>query len=209
MCLGDFNDLLDQSEKWGGCRVGSSHSGAMRCFVTNMGIIDLGFMGNKYTWCNGRPERGCIRERLDWRLANGTWHCLFRKATVKHLPCIISDHSAILLDTLGDSNYGPCPFRFKSFWTYDRRSFSIIKDASGLPTVGSPVYTLCHRLKATKAVLRHYNREAFGVIQTKINNFQEQLNHIQAYKNYMMWRHVEQELSGALLKAQKDEETLC
>lgn len=178
LCLGDFNALLDQSEKWGGRPVGSSNSGAMKCFVTNMGLIDLGFVENKYTWCNGRQGRGFIQERLDHGLANREWRCLFPNATVKHLPRIISDHSPLLLDTLGETNSGPRPFRFKSFWTQDRRSFWAVQEAWRHNTSGSPAYTLCHHLKATKEALRSWNREVFGAIQTKISDLQQQLSNI-------------------------------
>lgn len=75
----------------------------------------MGFMGNKYAWCNGRQGRAFDQERLDRGLANGEWRCLFPNAIVKHLPRIFSDHSPLLLDRMEDNNTGPHPFRFEIF----------------------------------------------------------------------------------------------
>lgn len=68
--------------------MGHSNSRAMQQFVAQAGLIDLGFMGNKYTWCNGRHGQGFIQERLDRGLANGEWRCLFPNA-----PCDIYPRS--------------------------------------------------------------------------------------------------------------------
>lgn len=39
-------------------------------FVHSNALIDLGFVGNKFTWSNHRTESDNIRERLDRCLAN-------------------------------------------------------------------------------------------------------------------------------------------
>lgn len=74
LCLGDFNAIMHQNDKWGGRPVGSSSiSGLMNRFLWQIGMIDLGFSGNPFTWSNGREGRGLIMERLDRGLANGDW----------------------------------------------------------------------------------------------------------------------------------------
>lgn len=68
--MGDFNSVVSQTEKKGGRPVGSSSSGGLRQFITNNGLIDLGFNGNSFTWNNGRGGCANIRERLDRGLVN-------------------------------------------------------------------------------------------------------------------------------------------
>ena len=52
--IGDLNYVLDQSEKLGGRPVASSSLCLFKQFIDHFGLVDLGFVGNFYTWCNNR-----------------------------------------------------------------------------------------------------------------------------------------------------------
>ena len=39
-------------------------------FVADYELLDLGYNGFKYTWCNNREDEDIIRERLDYVLNN-------------------------------------------------------------------------------------------------------------------------------------------
>ena len=54
LLLGDFNSILSFSEKCGGCAFGSSTHYDFVDFVHSNALIDLGFIGNKFTWSNHR-----------------------------------------------------------------------------------------------------------------------------------------------------------
>lgn len=130
LCLGDFNVVIQQSEKWGGRPVSScSTMNGMRHFLWQTGMLDLGFSSSPFTWTNDREGNGLILERLDRGVANGEWRTLFPRTTVTHLTRHASDHSPILLNTVGDSDNHPRPFRFESFWAEDARSFDVVKSA--------------------------------------------------------------------------------
>lgn len=75
----------------------------------------MGYVGNPFTWTNGQFGRRAIHERLDRGIANGEWRVLFPRATIKHLPRVASDHTPMLLDTLGEQRLGRRPFRFQTF----------------------------------------------------------------------------------------------
>ncbi|XP_059436565.1 uncharacterized protein LOC132169562 [Corylus avellana] len=64
LCIGDFNSVLDQSEKLGGRHVASSSHYPFRSFIDRFGMIDIGFAGNPFTWCNNRQGMDTIKERL-------------------------------------------------------------------------------------------------------------------------------------------------
>lgn len=87
----------------------------MRNFMLSNGMVDLGFSGPKFTWSNKRSGATLILECLDRGIANGDWRILFPRATISHGTRIASDHSHLLLDTFGDQNLGPRPFRFETF----------------------------------------------------------------------------------------------
>jgi hypothetical protein len=73
LILGDFNSILSSSEKCGGRDFGSASHGNFADFVNSNALVDLGFVGNKFTWSNCRMGRENIRERLDRGLANQSW----------------------------------------------------------------------------------------------------------------------------------------
>lgn len=91
-------------------------------------------------------------ERLDRGLGNGDWRSLFTRTTVRHLPRHASDHAPLLLDTMGDTDRCPRPFRFEAIWAQDKRSDEIINKAWHFHGSGSPFYVLCQHLKATYEV---------------------------------------------------------
>lgn len=63
---GDFNDVIDSSEKLGGNQVNRNRSKYLWNGINKCGLIDLGFKGCKFTWTNRRKKNNSlIMERLD------------------------------------------------------------------------------------------------------------------------------------------------
>ena len=62
-------------------------------------MIDLGFLGPRYTWSNHHPLSHLIQERIDRAYANADWNVLYPDASVKHLKRAHSDHNPILIIT--------------------------------------------------------------------------------------------------------------
>ena len=64
LCIGDFNMILSQSEKYGGTLFACSSTDPFRHFLDSFGMVDLGFVGNPFTWSNKRQNHHLIKERL-------------------------------------------------------------------------------------------------------------------------------------------------
>lgn len=62
--LSDFNDVLDNSEKFGGLKVSYRRASLFRDCLNDCNLIDLGFKGPRFIWTNKR-QSGLIMERLD------------------------------------------------------------------------------------------------------------------------------------------------
>jgi hypothetical protein len=88
MIMGDLNAILSQADKKGGRTFVSSSTDPFFNFVHSNGLVDLGFVGNPYTWSNKRLGLANIKERLDRSFANQEWIHLFPNAKVCHLPAI-------------------------------------------------------------------------------------------------------------------------
>ncbi|KAB5560806.1 hypothetical protein DKX38_005763 [Salix brachista] len=63
LVMGDFNDIVCASEKCGG-NLDSGGSASVDWIDRNH-LIDLGFSGSKFTWCNKRNAEGIIWKRID------------------------------------------------------------------------------------------------------------------------------------------------
>lgn len=83
------------------------------------------------------------------------------------------------MNTLKGSYGGPKPFRFESFWSRDASSWAVIKHAWNQPQSGSSAHWLLRKIVATKSALRVWNKEHFGIIQTKIHDVWRQPEFIQ------------------------------
>ena len=99
LCFGDFNSIFEANEKEGGRNGTISAHNDLNNLMFDLGAVDLGFSGAKFTWCNKRWGSGCIRERLDRGIANTSWRLAFLRDAVFHLGSVKSDHCPILNDT--------------------------------------------------------------------------------------------------------------
>ncbi|KAF5468556.1 hypothetical protein F2P56_012699 [Juglans regia] len=60
-------------EKSGGKDRPERQMRAFRQLLDDCSLVDLGFEGPKFTWCNGRDAQHIISERIDRYLANQRW----------------------------------------------------------------------------------------------------------------------------------------
>lgn len=72
--MGDFNEILDGKEH-SSCKDSALTATGMRDFesvLQHCRLIDMGYQGPKFTWCNMRDE-GIICKKLDRILVHETW----------------------------------------------------------------------------------------------------------------------------------------
>ncbi|KAG2726079.1 hypothetical protein I3760_01G095400, partial [Carya illinoinensis] len=113
--IGDFNDLLNQSEKYGGRPVVTNSNGGLNNFMNGHGLIDIAFLGASFTWSNKRRGKALIRERFDQGIVNQEWKMLFPDANLQNLITSASDHSPLLLSMTAHQSE-PHSFNFEEFW---------------------------------------------------------------------------------------------
>uniref|UniRef100_A0A2N9H0H1 aminobutyraldehyde dehydrogenase n=1 Tax=Fagus sylvatica TaxID=28930 RepID=A0A2N9H0H1_FAGSY len=155
-----FNVVIDDSEKEGGTAGSSSTPSFLKELLFYLAAVDLGFVGNKFTWTNRRWGRHAIRERLDRGIANIDWRLAFPRASVYHLGTVNSDHCPLIINDNPVDSFSPRTFHFDAVWAKD------------LVLLGP----------ATKA-----NVGAKAVIQTKINGWLSRLETIWRQKSRETW----------------------
>lgn len=97
----DFNSVTSQAEKWGGKPFACSSNSGLRHFIILIGLVDLGFNDNPFSWNNCRKGQENIRERPDRGIANHKWRLLHPNASILHALAIVSDHLPVILNTDG------------------------------------------------------------------------------------------------------------
>ncbi|GLT57157.1 hypothetical protein SLA2020_301450 [Shorea laevis] len=154
---GDFNDIINQGEKFGGNPINQLRVDAYLSCMNTCGMMDIGYVGGRYTWVNMRNGH-IIRERLDRFWCNSDCKALFPEATVYHLPRLISDHNPILLNFAPQiPSFGKRPFRFEKFW-FDHPEFKDIIDRIWSP----PQNNTSSCLASTTASIKVWSRDTFG-----------------------------------------------
>ena len=170
LCISDFNFVIDQSEKLGGRPIASSSNCPFRNFIDQLGLVNLEFVGNPFTWCNNKQGFATIKDRLDRGLASLDWVYLHPKFSLTHLIASISEHNPIYLNTNTTSSFLPKPFKFEEFWTLDPTCGLVIPTAWKHFVFGSPASCLVKKLNQTKAALKTWNHLHFGNIQSQIKS---------------------------------------
>ncbi|KAG2271460.1 hypothetical protein Bca52824_066015 [Brassica carinata] len=114
LLTGDFNDLLDNSEKVGGPLRWEGSFLAFQNFVSENGLWDLQFSGNSLSW-RGTRYSLFIQSRLDRAMANIDWMEMFPAARSEYLRFEGSDHRPLV------THFDKHLKKKKGLLRYDRR----------------------------------------------------------------------------------------
>ena len=95
--FGDFNEIVQSDEKLGWLDRDARQMEVFRECLIDCGLIDLGFVGRRFTWCNGRIGEQRTLVRLDRIVANEEWLKMFFEAKVFHKAMVASDHCLLNL----------------------------------------------------------------------------------------------------------------
>ncbi|XP_058111584.1 uncharacterized protein LOC131254898 [Magnolia sinica] len=92
---GDFNVVASSEERRMSRALDGSSMAEFSDMIHNSGLLDAGFEGKCFTWCNNREGNARVWARLDRVLLNSTWVSQLPLCRVEHLPRIISDHAPL------------------------------------------------------------------------------------------------------------------
>ena len=130
--MGDFNEILFQDEQFGSTTRPFKQMEDFRLALVDTGLIDIGFIGSKFTWCNKRVGSEFTKCRLARALVNDEWLNLFEVNQAYVLPGICSDQNPLLIQSLIPTQVeGPKQkvFRYEVAWGKREDCAEIIKAA--------------------------------------------------------------------------------
>nr|XP_023917861.1 uncharacterized protein LOC112029413 [Quercus suber] len=165
MCVGDFNEILWSHEKLG---LGPRKESLMRDFqdvLDECGIMDLGFVGDKFTW---RGKRAAVLERLDSFVADNGWFALNLSTKVQHLQTHSSNHKAIIIKLDGIIPCPNHPFKFEQMWLHDAGCCATVNKAWGSTTQNATMVITAGKIKACGENLQAWSRQSFGNVKKQL-----------------------------------------
>ncbi|XP_042950057.1 uncharacterized protein LOC122282168 [Carya illinoinensis] len=132
LCMGDFNEILCNEEKEGAASRPFSQMERFREALYECDLVDLGYIGAKYTWSNKREGRAFTKERLDRGFGNSSWIQPFENCYNYVLPTITSDHAPLLISCCNFEDPTTTKrkiFRYEASWGKKPDCKKIIQDA--------------------------------------------------------------------------------
>lgn len=151
---------LDSGEdKYVGRQVNINRALEFKDCLDSCNMIDLGFIGPRFTWTNKSPISNLILEKIDICFANPDWRIMYPEATITHLPWTYSDHCPVLVDLfkppLDASNR---PFHFQTMWLLHPEFLTVVQSAWA-ESIGLLEATMNFTVRA-----KRWNSNVFGIV---------------------------------------------
>lgn len=126
------------------------------------GFKDLGYMGEKFTCCNGHEEGFTIWERLDSAVATADWLGKFPTTKIFHLECGTFDHKSLVILLEGISKKNRKPWHFEQMRLDEEGCRDVVGSAWGETFPGDPMGKVLQKIHHCQVKLTWWSRVAFG-----------------------------------------------
>ncbi|XP_062163754.1 uncharacterized protein LOC133870607 [Alnus glutinosa] len=180
LCLGDFNEVVDNTEKVDGSLKIASQILPFRSAIEACSLGDLGYKGSKYTWCNDREGVGFIKERLDRALATEGWCVQYPDVEVEVMSARSLDHKPLCVRLLQGHSHTHRGFKFEASWNIDDESSEVIKDKWEKDVAGPyPLAITQRKLERCARALTAWNWAKYEDIGKRISSLTQKLEILQ------------------------------
>ena len=163
---GDFNVCLNILEKQGGRVCWNRDMEEFRDCVLKLGLTDLRYNGNLFTWCDGFSPSPVYR-KLDRVLVNASWLVRFDLSSANFPNRGLSDHSPATTDLGIARTQPPKPFQCFNFICEHPLFLSTVSRCWNTAIRGDPWFILTSKLKLVKSGLKSINNN-LGNIHAKV-----------------------------------------
>ncbi|KAL7145768.1 hypothetical protein ABFS83_07G108700 [Erythranthe nasuta] len=166
--LGDFNCVLNPSEKIGGRDYNAYYLKDFNECCQALNLADLNSHGCKFTWYNNCPTTP-IWSKLDRAMGNLEWFTSIPLSTAAYLPSgFLSDHSPCIITIGNQENPGQKMFKYFNMWSQHPDFQTIVKNTWENQVYGTEQFKLCRKLKMLKQPLKALNLKAFSHISSRV-----------------------------------------
>ena len=164
--IGDFNEIVKIEEMKGRRQRPERQMKAFREVLDHYGLIDLRYVGSKFTWCNNCDTPNTTWVRLDRGVANIEWLNRFHAARVEHVNVTNSDHKCIHMqwDCPFVKRHRK-PFRFEEMWLEDRGCEELVRETWSPDPRGTAMFRVATKINQCKRSLGEWSRRSFGSVR--------------------------------------------
>ncbi|XP_027174775.1 uncharacterized protein LOC113774437 [Coffea eugenioides] len=168
--------IEDQEKKWGErCRAEWSFND-FRNFLSTNQMVDLGFEGQPWTWCNNWGNEGEIMQRLDRPMSSADWNLEFESVKCSHIKTYASDHCALMIDTKPTVVRKKRRFFFDKRWLQHENIAEVVKKAWKENIEGFRMYQVQSKLRNYRVALLKWSNGIHKNSKDKIDNLKKQLD---------------------------------
>ncbi|KAL8516077.1 hypothetical protein ACS0TY_014670 [Phlomoides rotata] len=171
--IGDFNSIRRESERRGICIVsGMRDMEIFDGFMRNTGLLYMQLHGRSFTWYKAD---GTCKSRIDRAMINSEWVSKWPNSYLKGLRRTLSDHCPIMLE-IKVKDWGPKPFRSLNAWfSFPGFKEYVAERWNSYEIDGWGGYVLKEKLKRLKDDLKQWNKEVFGTMERKIEEYKVEI----------------------------------
>ncbi|XP_021732888.1 uncharacterized protein LOC110699669 [Chenopodium quinoa] len=173
LCAGDFNSVLNTSDRLHGTDVTDYETRDFQSLVDDLDLTEVKRKGAFYSWSNKAHTGPRTLSRIDRVFGNQAWLDSHGHVETVYLPPSLSDHSPVLLDICPAPTGKGRPFRFLNC-VADHPDF--LDTVSQAWCSGSSVWK---KLNSLKSSIKSLNSKQFGNIAEKIDQANVELAGIQ------------------------------
>ncbi|KAK4733755.1 hypothetical protein R3W88_008016 [Solanum pinnatisectum] len=173
--IGDFNVITNTEEKTSGIPYNMNKSLEFISVIEACGLIDLGYTGLPFTWCNQRAAQARVWKRLDRAMVNDKWLEVMPLTTIEHLSFVGSDHTPLTLEMVRKNDRHIKYFKLLHCWV-DKDSFmETVQKCWDREVTGNPMWQLHQKMKRLTTTLSSWSKREYGDIYVKVKEFEEMI----------------------------------
>jgi hypothetical protein len=212
MCIGDFNEVLHQSEHVGVQERSHAQIDGFREMVDVCGLYDLGFEGRSWTFEKRVVGGSFCHVRLDHALATIDWRLKLPETTVRHLTAAASDHDPILLQW--EKARGPrqrCGrklFRYELMWESHEEFLAMLEQVWKSEGSANTLQKLKQKLLSVSDKLSKWGTKTFGHIRSELKKLNVELERLRSAPNRTGPTHEEIKIADKIVELNNREETM-
>lgn len=160
---GDFNDIVNSSEKHGGPARPEGSFSDLRTLMSECDLYDLNYSGNFLSW-RGQRHTHLVMCRLDRSMANSAWAEAYPSGRSEYLRFEGSDHRPII------TSFDPLKKKQKGLFRYDRRlrENEEVRNLINQAWNSNPTDSVERRISKCRSVIIEWRKENYENSQKKI-----------------------------------------
>ncbi|XP_070054817.1 uncharacterized protein LOC142179968 [Nicotiana tabacum] len=143
--------------------------------VQDLGINELAWEGDYYTWPNKQDGMDRIWSRIDRLFGNNEWIMQYGHITIVYDVPFISDHAPMSLNLTVDQGNKRISFKFFNVWAEHETFLSIVHQVWNQRVYRWTMQDIWVKLKKLRPLLRKLNIEEFKFIKQKIDTAMTEL----------------------------------